>query len=128
MVNNMLRTVMIIDDDPQVCTFLGRLLKNWNVPFVLVYKDFTEFNIETVFRNNDISHVIADIILPDSDGLELIQFLKKIEEDLKIMAISGGGYQSSEIYGNAALLLGCDTFIEKPIDISKVKDFLFSRS
>jgi YesN/AraC family two-component response regulator len=35
--------------------------------------------------------VVTDIIMPEMDGLELIEIVKKVQPEARILAISGGG-------------------------------------
>lgn len=44
-----------------------------------------------VYEENRVDLVITDILMPEKDGVELIIYLKKHFQDVKIIAISGGG-------------------------------------
>ena len=43
------------------------------------------------FRQTPTDLVITDILMPEKDGLEIIQILKKENPEVKIIAVSGGG-------------------------------------
>jgi len=59
-----------------------------------------------LFKEHPADLVIADILLPDRDGLNVILDLKKLLPDVKIIAISGGGhYATGEEYLNDVELL-----------------------
>jgi CheY-like chemotaxis protein len=61
--------------------------------------------------------IITDIIMPDSDGLEIIIAARKAHPTGKIIAISGGdrGRQGAGInYLRQARLLGADATLGKP--------------
>jgi len=59
--------------------------------------------------------VVTDILMPDGDGVKLIEALKKIQPAAHILAISGGG---RHVAGNDCLKiargLGADVAILKP--------------
>lgn len=58
--------------------------------------------------------VITDIVMPEMDGLELIQALKQRYPQGKIIAISGGGRCSPQDYLEIAGALGVSSTIAKP--------------
>jgi CheY-like chemotaxis protein len=59
--------------------------------------------------------VVTDIVMPDSDGLEIIRLLKSDYPDVRIIAISGGGMICGSTYLELAHLLGADVTLQKPI-------------
>jgi len=61
--------------------------------------------------------VITDIIMPDGDGLELIQELKQVQPSIRILAISGGGrhMQAMDCLG-LARNLGAHALLVKPFN------------
>ena len=58
--------------------------------------------------------VLTDLIMPDKEGLETIQEIRKIRPDLKIIAMSGGGRGSGLDYLVLARQLGADQVLAKP--------------
>jgi len=62
--------------------------------------------------------VIADLIMPDMDGVEMISELKKQSLDVKIIAISGGGEEGSgeEYLESAEMVLDVQHTIAKPFE------------
>ena len=58
--------------------------------------------------------VIADILMPDGEGLETIQTLKQANPAVKIIAISGGGAMGRMDYLDVAERLGADCSLQKP--------------
>lgn len=60
--------------------------------------------------------IITDILMPRKEGVETIMELKRDYEDLKIIAISGGGKTRVIDYLKTARLLGADVTLAKPFD------------
>jgi len=58
---------------------------------------------------------IVDIIMPDREGLSLIEELKERMPKLPIIAISGGGSIGPEDYLQLALEFGADAAFPKPL-------------
>ncbi|WP_412563257.1 response regulator [Thalassobius sp. MITS945101] len=59
--------------------------------------------------------VITDIIMPERDGVEVINALRKAQADLPVIAVSGGGRSSSMDYLGIAKMLGAAAVLAKPI-------------
>ena len=58
--------------------------------------------------------VITDLIMPGKEGLETIVELRRLEPQLKIVAISGGGRMAPEDYLPMARHLGAAATLVKP--------------
>ncbi len=58
--------------------------------------------------------LITDILMPDRDGLELINYILDNEVDLKTIAMSGGGKIQAENYLMIADGLEVDRTLKKP--------------
>ena len=61
--------------------------------------------------------VVADIIMPERDGLEVIMFLKKAHPHIKIIAISA---PSNEAYLKTAKALGASRLFAKPFELAEL--------
>ena len=61
--------------------------------------------------------IITDVIMPDGDGLEVILELKRVQPDVRVLAISGGGkyFQASECL-KLARGLGAHAILLKPFN------------
>lgn len=59
--------------------------------------------------------VVTDIVMPDSDGLEVIRILKSDHPAVRVIAISGGGMICRTTYLELARLLGAHLTLQKPI-------------
>lgn len=60
--------------------------------------------------------IITDLLMPEKEGLETIQEIRKFSPDVKIIAISGGGVIQPEMYLKLAEKIGADRSFTKPID------------
>lgn len=108
--------ILIVDDDPDICTILENLIDdvaltksvNNGIGSIKTAKEFFP----------DI--VIMDIYMPDMNGFEAAQKIKKIPElkYVKILFISGFSDQERRLqcYAN-----GADDFISKPFDENEIK-------
>ena len=71
-----------------------------------------------IFREDEIDLVITDIIMPDKEGLESIMDLKEIDQDVKIIAMSGGGRLEPHSYLQMASKFGAKKVFQKPLSIA----------
>jgi CheY-like chemotaxis protein len=62
--------------------------------------------------------VITDMVMPGSDGVEVIRHIRKTYPKLKIIAISGGGATKRELLLDIARVLGVTRTLEKPFTMT----------
>jgi CheY-like chemotaxis protein len=100
--------IVIIDDDPQMRRLLVRLLKGDGHT---VHEATNGGEGVQLFRRVHPVLVITDILMPDQEGIETIQQLRRENPTIPILAISGGG---PPVYLRAAIGLGASAALEKP--------------
>ena len=106
--------ILLIDDDELLRVTLKDILERAGYQVV----DASDGNLgNKLYREDLFDLIITDIFMPNQDGITTISNLKKINPQVKIIAISGGGkiLKSSE-YLMHAKLLGALKTIQKPID------------
>lgn len=110
-------TLLIIDDDDQMILLLRRVLQQagYHVLEATNGKDGID-----IYKKSEPDLVIADIIMPEKDGLETIAEIRRLASDVKIIAISGGGRAGAEGYLRMAKAFGVDSTIEKPINTQEL--------
>lgn len=104
-----MKTILIIDDEAEIRELLTIYLTNHG------YATITAGNgaeAMTILQENPIDLVIADIMMPQMDGLEL---LKKTRQNSQIpfLFISAKSDDMDKIYG---LQLGADDYVGKPFN------------
>jgi two-component system, chemotaxis family, chemotaxis protein CheY len=114
-------TVLVIDDERGVRDSIQQVLGR--VGFEVMTADNGVTGIDTFFKNpTDV--VIVDVIMPRSNGVEVIQRIRNSFPGARIIAISGGGnfgtleYRPEAITTNAYLASatksGADAVMTKP--------------
>jgi CheY-like chemotaxis protein len=109
--------ILIIDDDNQFRTMLRKMVER-NGYEVIEASDGKE-GIK-LYRKNPTDLIITDLIMPDKDGIETIQELRKDFPDVKIIAISGGGRLGPHDYLHLAKMLGAQRTLTKPIELDEL--------
>jgi PAS domain S-box-containing protein len=73
----------------------------------------------------DINLVLMDLKMPEMDGLECVSLLRKINEDVPIIAVTAFAFAKDQ---HSAIEVGCNDYISKPYNavqlIQKIKSFV----
>ncbi len=111
--------VLVVDDDEIIRNLLREQLSmhDFNVRCVASAEDAWG-----ALSRDDFSLVLADINLPQMDGLAMIQKIKSRHEDLRIIVISG---QADIDYPIKALRAGADDYFMKPFDAKALIESVF---
>jgi len=67
-----------------------------------------------LMRDDKFDLVVTDILMPVKEGIQTILEIKASLPEMKIIAITGGGRASSQLYSDAARILGADDVLLKP--------------
>ena len=121
--------ILIIDDEPQIRSMLKLMLEREGYEVAEAPDGIEGISI---FRQNPADLIITDLIMPNKDGIGMIIDLKKEFPNVKIIAMSGGGFNKPEGYLQGAKKLGAVCTLTKPIDrdelLRAIKDILKSSS
>ncbi len=109
--------VMIVDDDQQILRLLAEIIEKEGHQIVSAEDGEQAFQ---QFQKHPIDLVITDLLMPNKEGLELIQELRSIRPELKIIAYSGGGQMKPDNYLDFAKGMGADRVFSKPIPIKEL--------
>ncbi len=104
--------ILIIDDNDLVRATLARSLAAAEYE-VIEAADGDEGLRK--YQDGGIDLVITDILMPEKEGLETIQELRRANGAVKIIAISGGDRAGNLSYLGMAAALGADGVLSKPI-------------
>jgi len=105
--------ILVVDDEPLVCSMLSAFLTREGHDVTAVGNG--KLAIE-VIDDGPIDLVIADIVMPEKDGLEMMTQLRKERPTLKIIAISGGSRVGNFDFLSMARHLGASETFYKPLN------------
>ena len=103
--------ILVIDDDELVRATLKSALELAQHD-VVVAKDGLQGLAN--YQDGDFDLVVTDIIMPEKEGIETIIELRQQNPAVKIIAISGGGRTSNEIFLDVAKKFGAVDVLSKP--------------
>lgn len=113
--------IVLIEDSHLIYDLLAVILKDLNVGHLTHHKLAKEGLSDIKQRYRSIDIVYLDISLPDSNGLELIPKIHKIDPNMHIVILSA--HSSFDNVKNA-LKAGAKGFIAKPFSPQKIIDSL----
>ena len=106
--------ILIIEDEPSMRELIQRaLLKERFV----VETAATFFDAEDKIELYDYDCVLLDIMLPDGNGLKLLQRLKTLKKKENVIIISAKDSLDDKVYG---LELGADDYLPKPFHMAEL--------
>lgn len=109
--------VLVVDDDDDARLALRRMLE------VAGYEVLEAANgriAMSLCRSSPPDVVITDIFMPEQEGIETIQALRREFPATKLIAISG--QPAAAVYLRMAKLLGAQAALEKPIRLETLLD------
>ncbi len=112
--------VLIIEDDAQIQELVRIILSEEG--YEVLSADNGEAGLRVV-QKEDVELILMDIIMPDKEGLETIREIRQIMgNDVKIIAMSGGGKVGANTYLDLAQKMGANATIAKPFKREDILD------
>lgn len=111
--------ILVVDDDPEIRDTLRRLLVLAGHS-VEVASDGLEARRRLEEESFDL--LLTDVVMPDQDGLGLIQETRRAWPGVRIIAASGGGLGRADEYLKVARLLGARSLLQKPFNHQDILD------
>lgn len=105
--------ILIVDDEQDICGISQVLLENAGCDVVCA-TDAARALVE--IERGDYALLITDMLMPEMDGVELINAVRRIKPEQRIMAISGGGLAPRESYLRIASMYGVNGVLAKPFN------------
>lgn len=109
-------TILVVDDERDIRDLLKRFLGEAGYRVLESPNGRDALN---QLRNTRVDLLISDIVMPEADGLEILQSLRNNFAGLKVIAMSGA---FDGRFLRAAELLGAHATLLKPLSLSLVKE------
>jgi CheY-like chemotaxis protein len=114
-------TIMLVEDDAAVRRVLGLMLEH--AGFTVQLAGRGEAALELYQRQRDhVDLVLLDVHLPDQDGAQILQELRQLDANIRVVFISGntGKYRREELIGMGAVCV-----LQKPPELAELRDVLW---
>ncbi len=110
-------TVMIVDDEPNIRRVLAAVLTRDGYQVILA--DGGKDAVKKAKNEPILDVLITDFLMPDMNGLETLEAVRKYHGGIRVLFISGHGTVRSAV---EAMRLGAFDYITKPFDVEQVRD------
>ena len=110
--------VLVIDDLKAICDILCKLLSNEGYDVLSVNRG--EDAIKAV-KEDEIGLIFLDIILPGMSGVEVLEEIRRIDEDVAVIMMTA--YPQMETF-NSSRSLGAVDYITKPFSLERIKEIV----
>lgn len=107
--------ILLVDDDADFRSEINDLLEDYTV----IEAGCGSEALKILKRANEISLVILDFMMPGLTGTEVLREIKKTDPNLGIIILTGYGSKDVAV---EALRGHADDYVEKPVDINKLKE------
>ncbi|MEU3460212.1 HAMP domain-containing protein [Streptomyces sp. NPDC006733] len=109
--------VLIIDDDIRNVFALTHVLGRVGMP--VLYAENGREGIEALQRNPDVALVLMDIMMPEMDGYETIEAIRRTPRyvDLPIIALTAKAMPGDR---EKSIACGANDYVPKPVDVDRL--------
>lgn len=113
--------ILVIDDDELARSVVRELLEEQG--HQVVEAGNSQEGVDA-FRRREIDLIITDLFMPPEGGLGVIQKVRALDQDIKIVVMSGMGLDNREVIFQRVLDAGAVDTLEKPIDPHKFRNMI----
>ena len=118
----MTKEILVIDDNSDIRQLISNILRDKGFS-VREGANFDQALFEINKKLPDVAIIDVKLDKGDSDGIELLVHLKKIDDDVPVIMISGHANVQMAV---DSLKLGAFEFIQKPFSPDRLLNFLIS--
>ncbi|HEX2924601.1 MAG TPA: sigma-54 dependent transcriptional regulator [Chloroflexota bacterium] len=109
-------TILIADDEPNIRRVLEALFTRDG--HHVICAENGRKALDVLSTNQDIDVLISDLIMPDINGVELLEAARQINPTISVLMITAHGTIKSAV---DAMRLGAFDYITKPFDMDEIK-------
>ncbi len=109
-----MKKILIIEDDVSFCLMMKTFLtkKGFEVFNAFSFKEAT-----VILKEQQVDLVLTDVRLPDSDGVEILKFIKEINPSIQVILMTG--YTDIKTAVNV-MKMGAFDYVSKPINSDEI--------
>jgi DNA-binding NtrC family response regulator len=114
----LIKTILIVDDEKEICTVLSDSLSQEG------YRVFTAQNGKTALKlakKEKPDLILLDIKMPIMDGIEVLRRINKMKRKIAVIMITAYGNLET---ARKAMKLGAYDFVTKPFDLFFLKSLV----
>ena len=108
-------TLLIIDDDPAACRIFKKILGEEGYSILTATDAVKGLRL---IKEKSPEIVFLDIKMPRIDGIELLRRIRKINQDVTVIMLTGFATLDT---ARKAMELGAHDYVTKPFDLEAIK-------
>ena len=113
--------ILLVDDEARALEALGRALQMMGYETVGVTDPKTA---QALLAKERYDIMVADLIMPEIDGIEILEHCKKVDPDLPVIILTGYGTVKTAV---EAMRKGAFDYVTKPYNIDEI-DMIIKRA
>ena len=111
-------SVLIVDDEVQLCKLIARKLKKTDVITHLAHSGNGALSI---VETQHVDAVILDYMLPDMTGLDVLKKIQKMNKRIPVVMLTAFSNVESAV---SAMKLGAVDYLNKPMNLEELKNIV----
>lgn len=112
-------TILVVDDEPNIRRVLEAVLAKEG--HTVVVAENGRKGLEALSSGSRFDVLVTDLIMPDLNGVELLESAKQIDPAIAVLMITAHGTIKSAV---DAMKLGAFDYITKPFDLDDIKQLI----
>ena len=116
----MYKEILVVDDNSDIRLLISSILKDKGFS-VREAANFDQAKNEIDKKNPDVAVIDVKLDKGDNDGIELLVYLKKKDEDIPVIMISGHANVQMAV---DSLKMGAFEFLQKPFSSERLVNFV----
>jgi DNA-binding NtrC family response regulator len=108
--------ILIVEDEIAIRRVLTKILYEENNDFIISEAQDGLSAVDHI-KNNDVDLILCDIKMPKMDGIEVLEYSKRLKPETPIIMISGHGDLETPV---ETMRLGAFDYISKPPDLNRL--------
>lgn len=110
-----MNSVLIIDDDKELCALMKKCVEQENLSAVVAHGGLE--GLRLLEENKDAcSLIILDVMMPDMDGFQVLQKIRE-KNNVPVLMLTAKSDEDDKVSG---LRLGADDYLTKPFSINEL--------
>ncbi|MBN8049156.1 MAG: response regulator transcription factor [Paraclostridium dentum] len=110
-----MNTVLIIDDDKELCSLIKKCLDNEEISTLITFSGSEGLKVLGENKDN-LSLIILDVMLPDLNGFSILKKIREVS-NVPVLMLTAKNSEEDKIIG---LRTGADDYLTKPFSINEL--------
>ncbi|WP_346962341.1 response regulator, partial [Clostridium sp.] len=112
-----MNSVLIIDDDKELCTLMKKCVEKENLSAIIAHGGMEGIRLVDENKSSgSLSLVILDVMMPNINGFQVLKIIRETS-NIPVLMLTAKSDEDDKVSG---LRLGADDYLTKPFSISEL--------